>query len=949
MINEQLIILLMFISNFFMIWRILTYKESRFGLVLAMDIFVGLSEYVIISGFLFLADRFSVFAGMGIISIFNIAVLVFLSLNKKFISKKTEKDIGMTETLVLTLGLFLCFTKFGYFGMGQDEGVYQVKAIDLMNGTTERVKDFEEYHTMSKEDQEEYADNIKKMLGYDIYDANKPTLSEEEKPGDAAGIYHGIPTYPAMLALFGKMFGMKNMMQLHTYIYLGYVLILFYICKNLKMNKLSTVCCSLISCLSPIVIWVSKSSLTEMFLSLIIAAFIFCITSEDRTYSFLSFIPVCVFSFFHVTIYTMLPMFAVVLLYEFIVTGEKRFFAANTVSCLFFIAGICMMIVVSPTYTTNNIIQPFERFAGNLVNDNNCAAVLSAMALIFCAFGIILFKFGKIRLAIKKFTETNIFYYVVIAAVIGLTAICGLNIIRGEGDFPHLFKTNALVGVAYLTGIVIVPTVLIAMILRCKELMKNRIYAAVYMMFVYCILIRSALLSPVINHYYYYARYWAPYIAVAALLFGIAVSKKILKSILSVVSAGVVLPYDLAMFAAKDDTRMDWETPENISNYIDENDAVIIDNSLISTLVLPVKEMTNADIYFVDPEEWTSDRAERIKSEKGYENIYFISSSDYWSIDNKFKLLYSDKIFSSEDLQQYRIPYIPFPYAFESSEKPICLWEISEDTVNQFATDISGVVSVGFGTDEGGFAWCTQPDSSIFLNLSPDNYIIQINFPNYIPFGNLNRESFMVEVSVNGNSYDSIDLTKSNAIMLYVTPSDIVDSKVKIDFHSDMWSPADYGSADNRSLGFALGDILISKSDTISYSFENKNINAAGFNNAEGSFAWSSREETSVDIGRLFDNDYTMTIKFANNIPLNLFDGKIYNIEMTFNGKNAENITLDGSEESCVYECTIEKEWLESDNILEFSSELWSPSETGSTDTRELGFALESIEFTPAA
>lgn len=954
MITGQFIYVVLFILNIMLIGRAISYKESRFGLIAALDIFGSLAEYVLISGVLFWADCFSIMTSVIIMTVINCAFTVFLTLCKKFTPQKVEFDITLPMAAVLIVGAVLTATKFGYFGMGQDQGVYQVKAIDLMYGTTEKVKDFEEYHDLSDEDKNSYYSAVKKMAGYDIYDILKPTLSREDQPSEVSGIYHGIPTYAAMLTLFGKMFGMANMGQLHTYIYIGFILILFYICSNLKMNRLSTICSVLIAALSPIVIWVSKSTLTEMYLTLIMAVFLFCITAvDDKFYTAFSAVPIAVFSFFHVSIYTMLPMFAVIYIYMYIISEKKIYIAANTAACAFFILGISMMLFTSPTYTTNNIVKPIVGYLP-FINDNNCIIALSVMAMILAAIGFFFVFVKKAREAVQKLIAHKSFAYIVTAVIVLLVIVCGLNIIRNEQfpeNFAHLFKTNSLTGMAYLSGIVVLPVLLCALMFKCRKLLEDSASSAMLIAFIYCVLFRAAFLSKDISHYYYYARYWAPFIAVVAVLAGITVTKKGLYAAVSTVAAGVMLPYDIAMFSGSDDTRMEWETIEDVCAFVDSNDAVVIDSTLINTLVLPVKEITEADIFFPADGESLTDRAEKIKDQ--YEDVFILSTSDYVMINEEVSCIYSDKIYHSEDLQQNRIALIPFPYSFYSDESEVYLFKLS-DHIREYEIPFEGFYSEGFDSPEATFAWSNRSDSSISLYIPEGYYRLTFEIPGYIPFANLNREEFCLEISINGHIYASVDLVSNKEISVLVIPSDFRNEQLVIGFRSDLWSPAEYGSSDVRTLGFPLSGIIVrpvsenNVSRELYYSFSDSNMKVSGFGNVESErFAWSNETKTSVNLGLLPAIDYTLNVNLSNIVPVSSFEEKTYSIDVSFNGTNIGVITLDGSPESCQFTAEISADMVENSNIIEFSSELWSPADFGGNDSRSIGFALESVGLVP--
>ena len=180
----------------------------------------------------------------------------------------------------------------------QDEGVYQTVAVNFLNGITDRQQDFAEYHTLSKEQQELFHDKVFSCLvGYDLETEDYPATVYDRNVSPVSGIYHGIPTYASMLAMWGKILrygkyagGTDLMLWLH------YFFSLFLLCQNLKIRKSSSALACAVFAASPIVVWVEKSALTESFLAVLLVLFLYLLTDEEHPYrQWLSIIPIADF------------------------------------------------------------------------------------------------------------------------------------------------------------------------------------------------------------------------------------------------------------------------------------------------------------------------------------------------------------------------------------------------------------------------------------------------------------------------------------------------------------------------------------------------------------------------------------------------------------------------------------------------------------------------------
>ena len=235
--------------------------------------------YILWSMVLFTADQFTLFRAVLGTAIFLTVLLVgaCIVLRKRhgtllrLLHWEESIHTVWIPLVVVILALPLVLTKNELFGMGQDQGVYQVVAINLMNGLTDRQQDFAEYYTLSSTDQTEFADAIKHYLvGYDMAPENYPDTVYDRTVSPVSGIYHGIPTYPAMLALFGKLFGVSHMVQLETVIWVCMIFLVSFVCRQMQWKRLTEFLACTVCAVSPIVIWVAKSSLTELFLAVIL-------------------------------------------------------------------------------------------------------------------------------------------------------------------------------------------------------------------------------------------------------------------------------------------------------------------------------------------------------------------------------------------------------------------------------------------------------------------------------------------------------------------------------------------------------------------------------------------------------------------------------------------------------------------------------------------------------
>lgn len=939
-----------FLVNAALLFCCIAYKEKRLSTILALDIFALLGEYVIISAGFLLFDVFAVSRTLLVMLGLNGLAFGGLLLKKKTLNCKPEFDPNPACVLVLLIGLPLIMNQFGFFGMGQDQGVYQIKALDLMYGTTEKQKDFPEYDSLTEEEQEAYHLAVSRLTGYDLYDARKPVMTEEGRLSEVSGIYHGIPTYPALLALWGKMFGAENMMQINLLMYMGFVLIIYGICRNLNLDRMQTLLAMTVTAFSPILIWLAKSSFTELFLAYILAAYFWCISRPGSRRSIvLSALPLCVFAVYHVSLYTLFPMFAVSYLAAYIKSGKKAYITANTISSTGFLLGLGVMVFLSPTYTTNNITKPLSGFIST-INDTASLWGIAAMGMLFCAAGLLLVNVPKLCRSLKRFLESGLFVHLVRIIMIGLVLVCLLKIVRSDlfaaGQYPEAFHASSLMAAVYLSGFVVLPIALVLSLIHCRKLLSTEPVMILFISFVYCILFRSAFLSSVVSHYYYYSRYLAPFILIAALLAAVLMTKKVLSGGAAVFAAVSMLPLDLAMYDAKDDTRAEWETILDVCDYIGSEDAVIVSDSVFMTMFLPVKEITGASVYPVLDEDILA-QAEALSGT--HEQVYILSSRDSGMESGQLTLLHAAAVEASEDTAYAdREGFLPFPMDFTENAYRMYLRLYTPDPPESLTLELDDYTAMGFDLGETTHAWSTSENPSLRLSLPEGAYMVYLQLPKYVPFQDLGMTAYPIEILINGQHCDTVDLvTCADICPVFLSEEVTAGGEVQIGFRAALWSPADYGSTDLRKLGFALGDVTIQPHNgTFHYAFRENTLSGSGFGPTENEgFAWSVSEDCSIRCF-LTEAGYSMTLEFAPFIPLSQLQLESYAVEVYFNDTFVGTAVLDGTEASHHFTCSLPSEEIRSgNNTITLHSALWSPADYGAGDTRELGFGLYSASF----
>jgi hypothetical protein len=638
--------------------------------------------YILASAALFAFDYYSVTKAV-LISLFAVLVLLIIALirAKKLKKIKISKKELITFLVVILFSFLITGSKFGFFGMGQDQGVYQTKAVELVYGNNTNVLNFD-YALKTLSDPVDYRffrDKVKVLQGYYLVDQTEPFYADDNAGGKTGleGIYHGLPTWPAILALFGRMFGISHMMDCQTVFFICFLMTVFYILENFRIKTFYEAIALSILGTTPLIIWVSKSALTEMFLAVIVAFFIYLLCNEKKDAGLYLWIPVAVFSFYHISAYTMIPLFVICGILNVLRDKRKRAVVAVLLMFPVYLAGFIFSVRLASLYTIHNYLQPLSRLSKSLLDrlsgDKELTlAVIVTVIICFVAVLIVslLFKISPVEKLIEK-TKNNkglIIKAASLAVTVFAIFLCG-KICKGNFFNPG---TN-LTAVSLATGIISIPLIFAGLIFLRKDKIIGAPMIFIYVVYMY-MMIWAVFLRPKINHFYYYGRYDVPFFMIfVVFLFVLYRDLRKAEWIPAVCFSSVVLylNYDAVMIKTPDDTKLQWNVVETELKRKRLPDSAIILESETETLLewMLLLKASGADVYPYDGDlDSQSDRLSEY-----YDNIYFfyedIGDFDIGAITEKeYKPLYIYSFIHSEDTVNGTDTWIGYPEYFFNEE-----------------------------------------------------------------------------------------------------------------------------------------------------------------------------------------------------------------------------------------------------------------------------------------
>lgn len=323
-------------------------------------LFLFLAEYVIISIFWFRVDRWGITTTLLTEAVMDGGVYggLFFRDRKNNVSGRIQFSLkSYLPMMSLCLGaMLLAQNHNGYYGMQQDQGVYQTAAVAMISGNWENVMELDVYRDLADEDRERYIQMLPiQVNGFYFYEQDLEGLYSIEFASDATGYFHGIPTFPALLALWGGMFGIGSMGGIQTVLFglllaLGYLLL-----GELGCGKSRALLGCGIVAVSPMVLWTAQSALTEVYLACALTAFLYFLTQQGSWGIWLSAVSIISFGCVHFSIYTIMPIVVLIYLGLYMRYRERTYIGAGILTTAHFWFVVNLTRMISTKYFYMNI------------------------------------------------------------------------------------------------------------------------------------------------------------------------------------------------------------------------------------------------------------------------------------------------------------------------------------------------------------------------------------------------------------------------------------------------------------------------------------------------------------------------------------------------------------------------------------------------------------------
>ncbi len=664
----------------------LIYNTIESGRLVIYGTTVYFCEYSIISGLLIQLNRFSLMKaclGTVIASAVICMVCIAVSLIRTKIRKsKFCRPVIKGEPakwiplfiIMLAFGVLGSFNKSGFYALSQDQGFYQARAMFYLGDNYDNNIEFSEIENIAGEDAAEYyRTKVEEAQGGVFVEGDTLTYQ-----------LRGLGTFPAQLALFGKAFGASNMSILLTVFYILTIGVTFIVCDNMGAKRSICYLFAILEGLCPMIVWSAKNTLCEAFLMLLIGTFLSMLFEDNKDKGagadIITVLPVAAFCFYHLSVTMFIPIVVTAFLTAAVYKQKKIYIADSVILVFVYVLGQKMMSDTSFRYWYVNLDRIFS-LTKRVINENNFLTVIMWISVVYAILAGILALFLK-KIQPKKEGRIGKIILILLSALFAAVSLLLFYKSRGKLLQGQELDCLTMFGVLILTEFIVVPAAFIGHIILAGEYVKNYKYMITWLMFYYIIIVMFTGVYSSMKYYFYYGRYLTPFLLVmylGALPLFDRIKVWITIPVMAVL-AGVVVYEGRIVYTEKDVTLCDYDVVFDMCESIEDEETtavIIIDNNLIlNRLLMPIKGLTEADVYFGDSADLCLEQNEIGEIITMYDNIYMLVYDEWFPVEttDRWENVYTrSMVFTSYD----RNNGLPFPESVTVLSRDIGLFKYS--------------------------------------------------------------------------------------------------------------------------------------------------------------------------------------------------------------------------------------------------------------------------------
>ena len=783
----------------------LYYQKIDILKLIAFTICIYFNTCIIASAAFFWLDIFQLnyVLALTLISI-SFSILFLVRCYQRLTFQIIDKKRSIWLYIIILSSLMISWEKFGFLGMGPDQGVYQTKAILLINHDSKREYSLPETDILGKTIQ------TLNLPGLYSYHEDLPFQENREERHRTTGIFHGIPTLPAILAIFGHVFGLGHMQNGQSLFLLATLIFIILISEELKLKTAQQRLAVALFGLSPIIAWVTKSALTEIFSCLLYAGMLYGLIAHNPKNRPLTIYCWTAFCFWHYTVYVFLPIIIFTHWCLYLQKKDRNYLKTAFAISLLFGIGITMMMYIAPRTTYHNLeyhFAPLYRMGKyQIMLPGMWGIVLLLIILTLIVSKINLDKYYQKLDNIRLFKQP-LFKIVLIFFALAFGEYILLSFKRDSFSWESI-RYLSIFELSYTVGFFPFFAALFYIFVRPKTKIFSEQNALIISAFFcyFCLLIPTFFMQT-ISYNYYYLRYFAPYVVIIAITIGYFLNscRRAIINCLLILALIVVIPFNWTLMLEKDDTHVPWTVMDEIikQNLAGANSAVIIDDEAFSIFALPLRSHNKVHVF---PKLENVDEEIKILAQH-YQNVYYLNwqstqSGEQLISNASNKIIYRLTSTLQEDTQTALGAWIPFPHHFTSEQKVITLYQfITNDKIYNAQEHFWPNDEKSIWQDQ--TRWLTQKVVHFQVILDKENYQFHLTLGQSVPLEKINREQMPIHIILNDQEIGQFILTPNNQqeeFIIDIPEESVNDGLNDLALSGQTWSPIIYEQTDTRRL-----------------------------------------------------------------------------------------------------------------------------------------------------
>ena len=649
--------------------------NKKWDVILAEAISAFFGVYTISSGVLWIVNLYSLNNNLLVSTIVCLAIFAidfFIKKKKKTGFFDTKNNVFSYKWLISRFViLLLCAISLGSyatFGIGRNDGNALVQAYSQYKGNYSTEYEVAEMDGIieGSEYSKYFEDTIVNLDTTNFTAEYWYKDKEIEEDGEIIilkelmGSYGSNPVYASLLELGMNLFGMTHANYINVIIMFCMLIFVDGIFIRLRCKwGLRTLLIALLGVV-PLVVYANHTAIVETLMMFSIVAIFYYLNDKLIQRQLMTILYVTSLMMLNVSSFVLIPIFLVLFWIIFIRRGNKNALIVSALSVVGY--GLSYLLLMQTARSNTFIVYRQVLF---FIKENQITFVVVGCILISLVVTLILSLVvrDKIEGTINSFLNKSWkrIFKISLLACTAISIVATIFIGLVECNNYREVMMLSLPSIMMLSGIVIVPSILIGIIkMKYSLAMEEALYLT---FFAYGVLIYSSIARPVIDSYYFEARYLLLFIPIIIIVAGIMI-KSMKKEAWFVPTIAIIIlitPYSTSIMNNKAESRIEWDNLLNVVEEIETKDddlVVLLDESLMKEFYQLIDLSTDLTVYpYNDDIRGLIARDSDILGKK----VLLITAERNTSVE-RGNVLYSSRNEKAEAVAYSPITYLPTRY-----------------------------------------------------------------------------------------------------------------------------------------------------------------------------------------------------------------------------------------------------------------------------------------------